>query len=178
MGRKVKAPVVDDVPIRKKQPVIEEVGRHLAFDDGSVWQITGINWSGRMVVCVASGKLNDKGKTTTISRHPTAARYIEGEELAGLVEQAEAAALSARICETCRAIKAGELEGACPEHAKPGRPAPRAGRFIPTEAEIQAVLKLRAAGMGYAEIEKEMGWPDGHGNRPWRIVKEHGAKEA
>lgn len=50
---------------------------------------------------------------------------------------------------------------------KPGRK-----KFIPTPEETAKVLELRAQKMTYQQIEAAMGWPDGHGNRPWRIVQD------
>jgi hypothetical protein len=40
-----------------------------------------------------------------------------------------------------------------------------------TPEDVARVLALRASGMKFGDIEKAMGWPDRHGNRPWKICK-------
>lgn len=44
-------------------------------------------------------------------------------------------------------------------------------RWRPTTDEVARVKALRAAGHSYVSVEKEMGWPDFHGNRAWRVDK-------
>jgi hypothetical protein len=44
-------------------------------------------------------------------------------------------------------------------------------RWKPTLAEIKEVKDLRESGVKLAQIDELMGWPDSHGNRPWRILQ-------
>ncbi len=48
-------------------------------------------------------------------------------------------------------------------------------RWRPSKAEVAEVLRLRAEGESFNEIETVMGWPIGHGNRPFKICKANGA---
>lgn len=48
---------------------------------------------------------------------------------------------------------------------------PPAGPSSSINTDLAKVLALREQGLGWAAIEKALGWPDTHGNRPWRMAK-------
>lgn len=88
------------------------------------------------------------------------------------------------LCVLCGAVTDGDYgdedpgrDQRCPDHVVPEAEVRRAvtGKRKREEdpAAVARVLELRAKGMKYHEIEKEMGWPDTKGGRPWRIVKAH-----
>lgn len=74
--------------------------------------------------------------------------------------------------ETKRDIVEDVAAGASVPAETPAQEAVRKSRNTP--ADIKAVMELRLAGATYMQIEEAMGWPDQHGNRPYRICKDLG----
>lgn len=136
-----------------------KTGDRIAFPDGSAWLVEDARESGMDVRCLIGSAANRKGKRLVISAGGDY-RILTSEEF----ESALAASAGIPGTEET-ATTDGE-----PATEKPKR-APGAGKWAPTKKEVDAVLAMRQAGMSYIKIERELGWPDGHGNRPFRIVK-------
>lgn len=158
------------VPVRSKTPQRGEEGLLVSeelvrFEDGSVWSVGQVGFSGAYVVCVRSSKGHPVGHKMLISRTSILPR-VTPEQLGELMGTDE----DAKRCLTCEGIIAGTLEGECPQHAKPGKPA--RWKHTATQAEVDLIVQRRREGVGYSKIEKELGWPDSHGCRSWKIVKD------
>jgi hypothetical protein len=39
------------------------------------------------------------------------------------------------------------------------------------ETAVEDVRRLRDSGLSWAAIERALGWPDTHGNKPWRLLR-------
>jgi hypothetical protein len=147
---------------------------------GAPWRVESVNDCAATVVCQGGPR---KGARLTVA--PTSSvRQLTEEEGAAMVESARTQAVASedRACECghewSRHYEGGpcveEVEGGpagccpCSQYKAHGR---SGAGWHPTQEEADRVVALHEAGMAYLAIEKEMGWPDGHGTRPWRIVK-------
>jgi hypothetical protein len=134
---------------------VHKAGERVEFPDGSAWLVEDVRAGAMDVRCLVGTPANPKGKRTTVSPDSPLRTFADAE-----FEALVAAALEARK--------------PVPEAAAPAAPTagkPRGATWKPTKADVDEVRRLRALGRSYMAIEAEMGWPDGHGNRPFRIVK-------
>lgn len=122
-------------------------GDYVENPDGSVWEVTHVSHSSATVKCVVSSDAHPKGQVTNISPN-SALRVFTIEEYVALKESL------AQVAEVNREEKGPR----------------KTGKWAPTQAEVDKVHQLRVSGMSYIAIETTMNWPEGHGNRPWRIV--------
>jgi hypothetical protein len=125
-----------------------KTGDYIEYPDGSAWEVEWINESGMAIKCVVASPSHDKGRKTVVSPH-AALRIFTTEEFVALVRATDTTRVSTT---TTTASK------------------PSGSRWAPTVADVAEVKRLRALGTSYIAIETAMGWPRGHGNRPWRIV--------
>ena len=141
--------------------VTRKTGDRVEFPDGSVWLVEDARKGGLDVRCVISGGDNKKGRRSTISVDSPLRVFTEAEFEATLVREREANEAAAKA--------------ATPAPTADGTPAPvkvrATTKWTPTKFDVDEVRRLRALGRSYIAIETEMGWPDGHGNRPFRIMK-------
>jgi len=169
------------VLVRSKVPPPPErvlkPGELTRFEDGSVWKVEHVTRGSADVRCVIGGGANRAGRSLTISRSSVGHTLVTDQD----VETAKAVSTVLKSqCDPCWA-KHGP-EDPCPTdcwcHDAKYKPR-EVRRGGPDPADVVAVLELRAGGMGYAAIEKAMGWKDSHGSRAWKIVKdaERSAKE-
>lgn len=136
----------------KDAATVLKLGLYYEQLDGSVWECLSVNQSGAHIKCVQSSDAHAKGRTTTISPH-SALREFSTDEYVALVRRLDAE----------RAVADAKEPGAPPK--------PRAtGKWSPTQADVDEVIRLRKSGLSYIAIEEALGWPIGHGNRPWRII--------
>jgi hypothetical protein len=138
--------------LKSSEPEGLKAGQYVEHLDGSAWEVLSVNQSGAHMKCVIASAAHAKGRTTTVSPN-SALRVFSTEEFVALVRRLDAERAAA--------------ETANP--AAPPKPRPT-GRWSPSEEEVAKVKELRATGLSYIAIETEMKWPQGHGNRPWRIM--------
>jgi len=140
-------------------------GVRVAFEDDSAWLVEDVRDGGMDLLCLVPSKAHAKGRRTTVSKDAFV-RVLDAEGFSELVGREKPAKAEGIVSLPPRGDAGGNAEPA------PAAAAPRAtGKWAPTVAEVAEVRRLRALGRSYIAIEKEMGWPDGHGNRPWKIVK-------
>jgi hypothetical protein len=141
----------------KERPEALTAGARVEFADGSAWLVEDVRPSGVDVRCLLGGKEYARGRKLTVSANSPLRVFLPGE-FEALVEE------SKRAAETMKVDPPKGLAGEAPKAREPKTPA-----WKPTEGEIVEVRRLRALGLSYIAIEATIGWPDGHGNRPWRI---------
>lgn len=179
--------------LRDKQPESRDPrliypGEFATSENGAVWECVG-----RTDCAVTMKGVFGKGKNSIAHWAPSAVvTKITAEELE---ERRNATAKLAAVIEDenqCPNCWAGDEDDgtdrgrdtSCsnhipkPESIRVAKEGKRRAKFVPTDEEIAKVLKLRATGMGYQKIEKELGWPDSHGNKAWKIVKHEEKKGA
>lgn len=127
-------------------------GDRVAFPCGSVWLVEEVRPGGAEVRCLIASSLHKKGATTIIAAESALDKLTP--------EQFEAA------LEASKPKAEPKAEKKAAEPKKERTPA-----WKPTWAEYDEVMRLRALGVSFIGIELTLGWPDGHGNRPWKIVK-------
>lgn len=167
----------DEVPVRPSTRVappparLLEPGQLTRFEDGSIWRVAYVTKGSASLRCLVGGKLpgNSPGRPLEVSTSATGHEIVGEDALATAKIVAE---IEKKMCDRCWGAHGDEapcdIECWCHE----ARYRPKARKAPPTDEEVARVLELRAAGLGYAAIEKEMGWPDTHGNRPWKIVRD------
>ncbi len=138
-------------------------GARIAYEDNSAWLVEDIRDGGMDLVCLVPSKAHAKGRRTTISKDAFV-RLLDDEQFSELVAMEKPVKAEGIVSLPPR----GDAEGTVVVTEKKPRPT---GKWAPTAAEVEEVKRLRALSHSYIAIEKEMGWPDGHGNRPWKIMK-------
>jgi len=126
--------------------------------DGSAWLVKSVRPGGADVLCVLDGATYKKGHTLTISTGSPVRVFTAEEWATASAPPAKPAPATA----TTTAAKPG-----APAEAKPKG----VGKWAPTKADVDQVREFRRLGHNYRQIEADMGWPAGNGNRPFRIMK-------
>lgn len=161
--------VVKVKPANPVQPELQ-VGQLLRMENDSVWSVTSVRFSGADIVCVRSSDRSRVNQTLVISRSAAGHRFVTLEEL-GEIGSDDAKKAE---CEDCKRVLAGE-EGFdfCPIHGKKNKvgAAGHRTKVTATDEDVATIVRLRGTGMGFAKIEIELGWPDSHGCRSWKIYK-------
>ncbi len=138
-------------------------GMKVEMLDGSVWLVEDVRVSGLDVRCLLGGSEYAKGRQLTIGANSPLRLFDDARYEALLLESKKAAAAAK--------LPAPKPEGAAKKLKDTPAGEPRAAKWTPTDEEIAEVKRLRNLGLAFIPIEKAMGWPDGHGNRPFRICK-------
>lgn len=184
--------VTNGVPIVAKGKPQTREGELIEMD-GAVWRVERSREAGMDVRAVFGRGV---GRTATWSSSAAGLKRVTEEEL----EARKRAAAERKVddkdeyaCENCwPKFAPGEditdkdqmgRDPHCKDHILPEEEVkkalePRKKRAQESEADVARVLALRAKGMKYSDIESEMGWPDQHGNRAWKIVKASGSDPA
>lgn len=189
---------VDVVPKGKVLEVIDGIEVRVKVKDQGRLQVGQYVRNGRSIVLVES--VNDTGArvrgvagrgagtVTTWSASSAGHTFLTKEEVEDEVRRAaEERALSQdeAACENCwpEFVPSEDVQDKdrmgrdpkCPKHIVAQEAVAKviSRRQHQTEKpeDIKRVLELRATGMAYHKIEKEMGWPDTKGGRPYKIVK-------
>jgi hypothetical protein len=125
-------------------------GDRIGWEDGSVWIVDDLRDGGADLTCILGSVGHPKGRKTTISKDALV-RVLDD----GAFKDAEEAAKPK--VETTDGAKAT---------------APRnTGKWQPTKADVAKVKELRILGHNYRQIEGDMNWPAGNGNRPWKCAR-------
>jgi hypothetical protein len=149
-----------DSTVEEGRPQKFGKGDHVELLDGSVWHVEDVRVSGSDLRCLIGGGSYKRGATTTIGS-TSGVRVFKPGEFDALVADSKRKAEAAKLPPT---VAAAPLGG--PPTARPAT-----GKWAPTAAEVAEVKRLRALGHSFIKIEKALDWPDGHGNRPWRIMQ-------
>lgn len=170
---KAKAPAIGANKIAGERNPISR-GAKVAFEDGSAWLVEDVRDGGADVLCLVPSKRAGgiaggggtgyaKGRRITISRDAFV-RGLDDEAFSELVASEKPAKAEGIVNLPPR----GDAEGTATAIVLK---APRAGAWQATKADVAEVRRLRSLGRSYIAIEQEMSWPDGHGNRPWKLMK-------
>jgi len=185
--------VADGVPILKKSPPappdpsVLHTGQLVRGAGGTAWEVVGEHAGSVDVKCVRGPRT---GTTEVWSTSAAGHKFMTREQLDS--EKLTSAKTRAgdgdeTRCPNCwggdgivDGVDRGREPG-CKNHQVAAAAVERAlhgvvsrKRKVDDPADVAKVLELRATGLGYAAIEKALGWPDTKGGRPWRIVKATG----
>lgn len=177
---------MDGVMIRVKgAPKTLMPGEYFAGDPQGplteAWKVDYVTAAAATVECVFG---RGKGRRIQVATSRVGHRFLTQEE----VDQAEeiwatetATLEDEHCCPNCWPGEKGQAawgrDPQCPDHQpsaeaiRQTRHGKRRARVEEKPEDIEKVLALRAEGMTYAKIAKEMGWDDAKGMRPYRIVK-------
>lgn len=182
--------VVDGIKIVKKELPAGQLrtGELLRGEGRTIWEVIDVRPGGADVKCI----FGQVGRTAVWASSSAGARRVSREEFEQQRQtdaETRAKANDETPCDNCWPRMSEESNKAdygrdpkCPDHqvteavvklavAKTTRK-----RVEDSPADVARVLALRAEGKKYSEIESAMGWPDRHGNRAWKIVKQNGGK--
>jgi len=177
--------VVNGIEIREKSHDISklQVSQLVRGQGKSIWQVERVTAAGAYVRGV-SGK--GVGTTSCWSASSAGHRFVTAEELQAEILAVATEKAQAEDEEVCPNCWPGETDGreelgrdpSCSDHKVEAAVVAerlakkRKRREEETPEDVKRVLELRATGMAYHKIEKEMGWPDTKGGRPYKIVKD------
>jgi hypothetical protein len=143
--------------LKDRQAPAPVVGDRIALPDGSAWLVEDTREGGMDIRCLVAGSQNAKGRKTTISAGSDV-RALSEIEFETIRLAAEPKKVDPPVgAEQTRVVAAAKIAGS--------------GKWTPSKADVDAVVRMRQEGKSYIAIETAMGWPSGHGNRPFRIVK-------
>jgi hypothetical protein len=133
----------------------------IAFEDESAWLIVDVRDGGMDLQCLVASPTYPKGRRITVTKDAFV-RLLTDETFSELVGREKPVKASGIVTLPPR----GDVVNVTTE---PVRASHRGWK--PTKEEVANVLALRAAGYTFMAIEAELNWPQGHGNRPYRICK-------
>lgn len=139
-------PVFDSGPTFKK-------GDRIAYEDGSVWMVEDLRDGGADLACILASKNHAKGRRTTVSKD-AALRVLDDAAFAEL-ETASKPVKEITVADGTTLVITVR----------------KTGKWAPTKRDVELVKGFRALGHNYRQIETDMEWPSGNGNRPWKIMK-------
>ena len=154
--------------------LMEGIMRHLAVGKDATTTLCGLKREGLTTVHPSKATREDCAECRAEARRkkkvqlsPPAEAVIEMTKEELLAPGAEP---SPELVKALDDIKNIPVDPPAAEVKKVRNPNP-SPRFRPTAEEVSRVKRLHKEGKTLVHIERAMGWPSGHGNRPWRILR-------